>query len=1144
MPTTFSLNDSATQPAKLGTEAQAPAPSQSYILESLTLYNWGAFQGLHTATMDAANTAIIGATGSGKTTVVDALMTLLCDKPRYNLASTGGHESDRDLASYVRGVSGQGTDGSSAHIARSGKTATAISARIAKSEGEYVLLGALLWFDGSSSSASDMSKRWFFIEGSKMAPGQPAPALEAWLEELQSGGARALSKLAKDTEGLHIWTSKSAYLAKLQSYFEVGSNAFTLLNRAAGLKQLNSIDDIFRELVLEEHAAFDEALKVASGFDKLTDIHAELELAQSQLLSLLPLRDLALRHREQSESLHALKHRAEQLPLWFAMQGQALWSTHITVLEQQWASLDEQVKATQQAQTDAQDHANTLLQLYLQAGGGSIQQLQSNIRDKQSIIGRLKQHIAQYQTLCSKLALSTPPVHTATTLAQHQRQASSTLQALEEQRKAQQAALEMAITQERNAHQRLTELKAERDAVRQRPGSNIPMRDQQFRHDLAQHLQLAVDELPFVAELLEVQKNQQLWRGAIERALGSQRLRIMVPSHAMRDALQWVNQRHNRVHVRLLEVPEQAVANAPFWEDGFCTKLNIKPHAFEPALRRLLGELDRHCVASAEALQHTSHGMTAQGLMSGKARHFDKQDQKRLEDDWMTGFDNRDRLARLEASIEQAQASWKDFEQTKAHCKQQQSQLASTSILWQSLQKLQFEDLDITPQQTQLETLELQLAQLQDPQSHAGQAKQRWEDAENKAKALSKNLLAFSKNQSALDVKLEQAQKSRRKYRLRLEQDASDHAAQQPASNPMDDADFVQFLPLKLETLDEQERTALKTQLEQLQKAREQLHGLEKTIVNQMGKAKREDRGALQEELSEVSAVPAYLERLRVIEEEALPEKQKLFQAYLNESSGKGVNGLLSGIDAQVTEIKDRLDALNRTMAKVDFQPGRYLQLNAIDVTFPVLKEINGLLAQWRSARTLDDGGQSLYLVLRGIVDLLREHANNRRTKAAQALLDPRYRLQFFVYVHDRASGEILERRTGSQGGSGGEKEIIASYVLTASLSYALCPQGRTAPLFGTIVLDEAFSKSSQAVAGRIIQALREFGLHALFVTPNKEMRLLRTHTRSAIIVHRKGSAATLTSIAWEQLEAIAHNAAARVASGHTQPAPITPQPQ
>ncbi|WP_226858199.1 SbcC/MukB-like Walker B domain-containing protein [Diaphorobacter aerolatus] len=241
------------------------------------------------------------------------------------------------------------------------------------------------------------------------------------------------------------------------------------------------------------------------------------------------------------------------------------------------------------------------------------------------------------------------------------------------------------------------------------------------------------------------------------------------------------------------------------------------------------------------------------------------------------------------------------------------------------------------------------------------------------------------------------------------------------------------------------------------------------------------------------------------------------------------MNNLLSGINAQTTEIRDRIDELNQTLLKVDFQTGRYLQLESQDVTYPELKILNGLMSELRSVRLRDDNGESHYKVLSELVELLRRHATNRKTRAAQALLDARYRLQFSVLVHQRTDGKLLERRTGSQGGSGGEKEIIASYVLTASLSYALCPAGRTRPVFGTIVLDEAFSKSSQAVAGRIIEALREFGLHALFVTPNKEMRLLRNHSRSAVVVHRRGKQASLTSISWEELDLV--RAASRLPS-------------
>jgi uncharacterized protein YPO0396 len=96
---------------------------------------------------------------------------------------------------------------------------------------------------------------------------------------------------------------------------------------------------------------------------------------------------------------------------------------------------------------------------------------------------------------------------------------------------------------------------------------------------------------------------------------------------------------------------------------------------------------------------------------------------------------------------------------------------------------------------------------------------------------------------------------------------------------------------------------------------------------------------------------------------------------------------------------------------------------------------------------------------------------------------------------------------------------MMASYILTASLSYALCPAGATTPRYASIVLDEAFSKSSPAAASRIIEALRAFGLHPLFVTPNKEIALLKSHTRSAILVHNKNKRATLTSLTWEEIE-------------------------
>ena len=132
---------------------------------------------------DPNGTAIIGPTGSGKTTLVDALMTLLVAQPRYNLASTGGHESDRTLISYVRGVlGGDGSDGRE-EVARPGKTMTAICATYCGGE-QTVRLAGLLWTDGASNAADDLKRRWLF----SLADGPVAGAVVAAVARRRNSG--------------------------------------------------------------------------------------------------------------------------------------------------------------------------------------------------------------------------------------------------------------------------------------------------------------------------------------------------------------------------------------------------------------------------------------------------------------------------------------------------------------------------------------------------------------------------------------------------------------------------------------------------------------------------------------------------------------------------------------------------------------------------------------------------------------------------------------------------------------------------------------------------------------------------------------------------------------------------------------------
>lgn len=1090
-------------PTRQTTLLRKQAAEQTFVLTELHLYNWGSFAGRHTAHFDLEGTAIIGPTGSGKTTLVDALMTLIAQNPRYNLASTGGQQSDRELVSYIRGVSGAGNrSGDNEHIARSGKTVSAISARFANAT-EQVTVGAVFAIDGTSSALSDVKRWWIFSQ----APGQ---GLDEWLTAHHEGGGRALKQLSRDVQGLYVYdTSKNAYLAQLRRFFDVGENAFALLNRAAGLKQIDSIDEIFRELVLDDNAAFDRAAEVARQFDDLAAIHAELETARLQRDALQPVASTWETRQQVLESLTRQRALQTALPIWYAGHAHRLWTQQLADVEEKLRGCASRESEVTEAIKAAESQATALRDIYLQAGGASIEQLRELIAKSEQIVQERARYAADYRRIAERLALDSTLTVDALLANQHHAKEKHHAQ-VELCAQLSKAAWEAGAAEQARRKEQ-AELRQQLAEIKSRPGSNIPFHYHQFRALLAQQLRLREDELPYAAELIEVMPNESRWRGAIERAVGAHRLRILVPANAMDDAARWVNYRDNRLNVRLQEVSAEH-APVRFFDDSYVHKLNFKAHRAVDALKRLLSSIDRHCLSSPEALRGTPFGLTEQGMMSGKNGLLDKLDQAPLDKDWMTGFDNKARVAELERSLAEADEALSASQKQHEAARKAADQAKTVQGLLETLMQIEFATIDLPGAQRDLQNLQERMQALTAPGSDAQDAHARWIAANDAVSSLRAKASSITGEKAKLEEQRDRARSEQAKAFRRTGEGLTD-AQQTLAAESLTAPVLAQ-----IEDLPEIERRAAADVESKVTAESSRLAATEKILVRTMGEAKKVDTGALSEAGTDIHDIEKYLERLRVLTEEALPEKLDRFQKYLNQSSDQGVTRLLSDIDNHVSMIEERIDDLNATLRRVDFQPERYLRLQPVRVTHDSLRDLQQAQRHLRSAVLKDDQGESHFRALRHVVELLRTASDKKTTMAARALLDPRYRLHFEVSVIERDTGAVVEIRTGSQGGSGGEKEIIASYVLTASLSYALSEGGKE-PLFGTVVLDEAFSKSSHAVASRIISALAEFGLRPLFVTPNKELRLLREHTRSAILVHRKGQRATLTSLSWEELE-------------------------
>lgn len=1079
----------------------------SFRLHQLEVFNWGPFRNLHRAEFDNGGTAIIGPTGSGKTTLVDALMTLLVVYPRYNLASTGGHESDRTLISYVRGVlGGDGSDGRE-EVARPGKTITGICATY-RSGPDILRLAALLWTDGSGNTADDLKKRWIFSQAEDQS-------LDKWLTLLHDDGLRDLMRTSRETPKLRIFDNKKAYLAHARKFFDVGENAFTLLNRAAGLKQLNSIDEIFRDLVLDDRSAFERAIEVAGEFDNLAGIHTELETARHQRDSLLPIAEEHRKLGKSRDKLSTLESLKRIIPVWYAIAGERLWNQVLKEIVADTKDAQSRLDVARGNEKDCQSRVETFRERYLELGGNVIAELQNTIKAQEERVNDRKKHANDYRQMTMTLGLDQELSEAA--LKRNQAVLVEIRKKSDQQRESKQTETLTVMSRKQEVETKASETEASLRKVKERPGSNILPQFQDFRSELARQLGTQEVALPFLAELIEVKPEESAWRGAIERAIGSERLRILVPEDRLQAALRWVNGRDNRLHIRLQRTSARDQPRELF-RDSFIHKLNFKQHPLLPTARLLLANRDLHCVESADALQTIEHGLTIEGTISGNRGRFEKQDQRSIYEGWLTGFDNKDQLDALANELMSLRKQAAHFETEAMTRRRELNNLIAQLNMIDHLLKVDFRAIDLLGAEVELSRSNERLTSLLHPESDASQAKANYDLENTKLKVIQGDITTCDRiiavlNQKSTDAIAERdGCVKRRASGLTLEESALAEKELTIRSN------------IDAKALNDAERNAVNAVENDLNEQQRKVTEHEKRLVRFMGEAKHVDTGALADSGSDLVDVNDYLERLRVLNEEALPEKLSRFIEYLNRSSDQGVTQLLAGITEEVDAIEQRIGELNQTLARVDFRLGRYLQLQPQRIKHERLRSLENVLRELRSAALKDDEGSSHYKALREVVAILRDAGQNSRQQGSRALLDPRYRLQFFVVEVDRHTGDRSPPRTGSQSGSGGEKELMASHILTASLSYALCPAEASCPLYATVILDEAFSKSSPSAAGRIIEALRIFQLHPVFVTPNKEIGLLKQHTRRVICVQRPKKEATLVSISWEMLEAVVNS--------------------
>lgn len=1094
-------------------------------LREISLFNWGSFEGLHTAHIDPNGTLITGDNGAGKSTLVDGLMALLMPPSRanFNIAAAQNDKADRTILSYMRGSYGQEHDGATTATKskRSQKVVTGLRAYYRQEQNKReqshqerdndITLIALFWADSTATSASEV-KRLYLVANRDVK-------LKTVLTAFDEKYDRTFKTWLESQHIKHMTTFEE-YQKLYQEVLHLNNkNAPALLSRALGLKKIDNLTDLIRTLVLEPSNLREDAQAIVKEFQDLKKEHDILVDAQEQVLRLEQLPILAKRMEEAKQQLSELKILKDAIPVYLAKIEQHALAKELVVLEADYQTIETAIHDNQIQLEQIKQTAETYRDEYMKLGGNRIEALQKDINYTQDGLHRTSKNASAYQRLCEQLGIA--PQLTQTTFDNHQQQTQTQLSDLEHQREtAETQYLEYKFEVNQIANQ-LKALENDIKQVQAKKDSAIPPFYQNWRDNLCNDLNLSRDTTKFIGEMLDIKDeptdNQTAWQGAIERALGGLKTTLLVSKEDYPNVTSYINsQRHTGLHLRVQVVDETRQAGTEFLPNSFLRKLKWREHPYRDWLKGFLKKYDLTCVDNSEQLDNTPFSMTMTGLIHREWGRFEKKDTHKIDDrrEWQLGFNNQSLLNSLLSQQQTLKTQLVEQEKILAQARQAMTNIEILKNRWQKLLETNWDDINAPFWQTQLDYQQQELTTLQNSQGDIAKAKQLYQQAEKNLNELQSQLIELNRKEGAKSQEL-------KSHQLKITQNDI------LANHPMSEA-ITEQLDKKFKQL-AHNADVLKTRLnEDIENANNRISRDSKSAIGIMGNFKGNEKWQpiTADWADGEQGLPDFIQYYDKLVKEGLGKLTAKFKSRMNNNLTQSLANFKQKMNSEQEQIKQGIEQVNLVLQKTEFRQGTFLRLKIKPERITNVVEFNKQLAMLMELMTTDEH-EKRFKLLNDINTVLDKAANGVTASNLESLrlLDPRYQMSFNAeeFKIDIETGEVIviDVLSSSSGKSGGEKESFAGIIVAASLAYVLTPTGGEKPIYSTVFLDEAFSNTQESVSRRVLKVFKELNIHINLITPYKNLNLAREAANSLIICERNINEheSRLTEVTWQDYD-------------------------
>lgn len=1112
------------EPQELGLDFVADDALTGFRLQRLEVFNWGTFDGqVWTLHADGKNALLTGDIGSGKSTLIDAVTTLLVPAHRvaYNKAA-GADSRERSLRSYVLGYY---------KSERSELGAAARPVALRDHNSFSVILGV---FHNAGYDQTVTLAQVFWI---KDAQAQPARFYVGAERNLSISGdfagfgseITALRKRLRGS-GVEVFGSFPPYGAWFRRRFGIDNEqALELFHQTVSMKSVGNLTEFVRNHMLEP---FDVAPRIAAlveHFDDLDRAHAAVLKAKQQIALLTPLVGDCDRHAELSEANETLRACREALRPYFAGLKLGLLDKRLAGLQEEWARQNARVEALTAQRDEQRAEVAELRQSVADNGGDRLERLAEEIRVKAIERESRRSKAERYAALVSSIGAE--PVNEEPDFERRRRECLTDLAATKDREAELQNALTERAVELHKGREQHAALSAEIESLKARR-SNIPAEQVALRGELCAALGLAESEMPYAGELLAVREDERDWEGAAERLLRSFGLSLLVPDAHYRAVSEWVDRTHLRGRLVYFRVRAAGRGALPaLHPDSLVRKLAIKPDSvcYDWLERELARRFDFPCCATGEQFRRETKAVTRAGqIKSGGERH-EKDDRHRLDDRtrYVLGWSNDEKIAALGVERRRLEAQLARLGSEIAEVQTEQHQLRERQDVLVKLDEYRdFHELD-------WRAMAAEVARLQDE-------KQRLENASDVLRQLTDQLHAVTAKLDETENRLGERREERAKTEQRRE--AAEELRQQTeallgeAEAVVQEARFAMLDELRpqalgehqlsVESCDNREREMREWLQARIDADDKRLKALGEKIVRAMTEYKEAYRLETEEVDASLAAGFEFRAMLEQLQADDLPRFEARFKELLNENTIREVANFQSQLARERETIRERIAQINESLAQIDYNPGRYIRLEARVSPDPEIgdfqNELRACTEGTMIGSTDEQYSEAKFLQVKQIIERFRgrEGQSELDRRWTVKVTDVRNWFLFAASERWREDDKEYEHYSDSGGKSGGQKEKLAYTILAASLAYQFGLEWGVvrSRSFRFVVIDEAFGRGSDESAQYGLRLFAELKLQLLIVTPLQKIHVIEPFVDSVGFVHNPdGSASMLRNLTIEE---------------------------